>query len=166
MTFTETIISQLQFAHWAALRNLDGVTHEESVVRPDSGANDGNWVVGHIIAVRNRLLPALGEEALWDEARSASYVMPSTDDTTGRVPFEELRAAFVTSHERLTAGIARLDDAALAQKAPFSPGNNPEETLQSLLARIVVHESYHVGQIGILRRAMGKDGAIRFPPRA
>jgi len=166
MSFTETIISQLQFAHWAALRNLDGVTHEESIVRPGSGANDGNWVVGHIIAVRNKFLPALGEQALWDEERSASYVAPSTDDTSGRVPFDELRAAFVASHERLTAGIARLDDAALAQKAPFSPGNNPEETVQALLTRMVVHESYHVGQIGILRRAMGKDGAIRFPPRA
>ncbi len=124
-TFTATIISQLQFAHWAALRNLDGVTHEESVVRPDSGANDGNWVVGHIIVVRNRLLPALGEEALWDEARSASYVMPSTDDTTGRVPFEELRAAFVTSHERLTAGIARLDDAASRRRRRSVPATIP-----------------------------------------
>jgi len=30
----------------------------------------------------------------------------------------------------------------------------------------VVHEAYHAGQIGILRREMGKDGAIRFPAPA
>jgi uncharacterized damage-inducible protein DinB len=163
MTFNEIIIRQLQGAHGAALRNLDGVSHEDSVVRPASGANDANWVIGHMIAVRNRFLPALGESPVWDEARNRSYVTPSTGDTAARVPFDEMRAALALSHERLIAGIARLDDAALAQKAPFSPRNNPEETVQSLLLGMVVHESYHAGQIGILRREMGKDGAIRFP---
>ena len=165
MTFNETIISQLQFAQWAALRNLEGVTHEDSVVRPDGGANDSNWVLGHVIAVRNRLLPGVGEAPFWDDARVTAYVMPSSADTAGRVHLDELRDAFTKSFEKLTAGIAKLDDAALAQKAPFSPGNNPDETLQSLLAKIVVHESYHIGQIGMLRRSMGKDGAIKMPVR-
>ena len=166
MTFNETIISQLQFAQWAALRNLEGVTHEESVVRPSGGANDSNWVLGHVIAVRNRLLPAVGETPVWDDARSMAYIGASTDDTSGRLPLDDLRDALETTHQRLTAGIARLDDAALSQKAPFSPGKaNPDETMQSLLAKIVVHESYHIGQIGILRHAMGKEGAIRIPAR-
>jgi uncharacterized damage-inducible protein DinB len=163
MTFNEIVIRQLKIAQGAALRNLDGVTHEESIVRPASGANDANWVVGHMIAVRNRILPAVGESPVWDEARIAPYVTTSTADITGRLPFDELRAALIASHDRLTAGIARLDDAALAHKAPFSPGNNPEETVQSLLTGIVVHESYHAGQIGMLRREMGKDGAIAIP---
>lgn len=166
MTFNETIIRQLQGAHGALLRNLDGVTHEDSVVRPASGANDANWVVGHMITVRNRFLPAVGESAVWDEARGKLYVTPSTGDTASRVPFDEVRAALALSHERLIAGIARLDDAGLAQKAPFSPRNNPDETVQSLLLGMVVHEAYHAGQVGILRREMGKDGAIRFPAPA
>jgi len=162
MTFNETIISQLQFAQWAASRNLEGISHEESVIRPDWGANDSNWILGHVVAVRNKLLPAVGEEAPWDDTRTGAYVAGSTDDTSGRLPFDELRSAFDTTFQRLTAGIARLDDAALDQKAPFSPGaRNPDETLRSLLCKIVVHESYHIGQIGILRRSMGKEGAIR-----
>ena len=163
MGFNETIISQLKFSQWAANKNLDGVTHEDSVVRPSGGANDGNWILGHLIAVRNKLLPVVGEQAIWDDARIGSYVMPSTDDTSGRVPFNELRAALVSTHEKLVAGIARLDEATLAQKAPFSPGGDPNETVQSLLAKVVVHESYHTGQLGIVRHAMGKNGAIRVP---
>ena len=134
MTFNETIISQLQFAQWAALRNLEGVTHEESVVRPSGGANDSNWVLGHVIAVRNRIIAAVGEAPLWDDARIAPYVAASTDDTSARVPLDELRDAFAATFEKMTAGIARLDDDALSQKAPFSPGSNPDETLRSLLA--------------------------------
>jgi uncharacterized damage-inducible protein DinB len=163
MSFNETIISQLKFSQWAADKNLDGITHEESVVRPSGGANDGNWILGHMIAVRNRLLPIVGEQAIWDDARIGSYVMPSSDDTSGRVPFDELRSAFNTTHEKLVAGIARLDEETLAKKSPFSPGNDPNETVQSLLAKVVVHESYHTGQLGILRHAVGKDGAIRVP---
>jgi uncharacterized damage-inducible protein DinB len=163
MSFNETIISQLKFSQWAAEKNLDGITHEESVVRPSGGANDGNWILGHIIAVRNKLLPMVGEQAIWDDARIGSYVMPSTDDTSGRLPFDELRQAFTSTHEKLVAGIARLDDATLAQKAPFSPGGDPNETVQSLLTKVVVHESYHTGQLGIARHAMGKKGAIRVP---
>jgi len=163
MTFNQIIIRQLEIAQAVVLRNLNGVTQEESVIRPASGANDANWVVGHMIAVRNRVMPAAGEAPVWDEARIAPYVTTSTGDVTGRLPFDELRAALMASHERLTAAIARLDEASLAKKAPFSPGNNPEETVQSLLTSLVVHESYHAGQIGMLRREMGKAGAIAIP---
>ena len=163
MSFNETIISQLKFSQWAAAKNLDGISHDDSVIRPAGGANDGNWILGHMIAVRNKLLPVVGGQAIWDDARIGSYVMPSTDDTSGRLPFDELRSAFNTTHERLVAGIARLDDATLTQKAPFSPGGDPNETVQSLLAKVVVHESYHTGQLGIVRHAMGKSGAIRVP---
>lgn len=167
MTFNETIISQLQFAQWAAMRNLEGVTHEDSVVRPAGGGNDGNWVLGHVIAVRNRLLPGLGETPLWDDERIRAYVAESSDDTAARVPFDELVEAFSKTHDMMIAGIARLDEQALAQKAPFSPGKpNPDETLASLMTKIVVHESYHIGQMGMLRRSMGKEGAIRVPARS
>ena len=36
----------------------------------------------------------------------------------------------------------------------------------SRLAKIVVHESYHIGQLGALRRSVGKAGAIRPAPPA
>ena len=68
-----------------------------------------------------------------------------------------MRQAFEITHQRLTAGIARLDEQALAQKAPFSPGNNPDETLQSLLTKIVVlvrGRSVHTGQVEALARGI------------
>ena len=159
--FTETITEQLRFAQWAATRNLEEMTHADSIVRPAGGGNDFNWVLGHVIAVRNSLLPGLGEEPLWDPDRTRAYAMASTEETGSRVALEELREALSASHERIVAGLARVDDATLDGKAPFSPGNNPNETLRSLLGKIVVHESYHIGQLGALRRAAGKQGAIR-----
>jgi len=31
------------------------------------------------------------------------------------------------------------------------------------LSLLVVHESYHIGQLGMLRHTMGVEGAIRMP---
>ena len=160
--FTETIIGQLRFAQWAATRNLDQMTHPDSIVRPPGGGNDFNWILGHVITVRNKILPALGEQPVWDEDRSRRYAGVSTAETDGRLPLDELRDALAATHERLVAGIDRADDAVLDAKAPFSPGKNPDETVRSLLGKSVVHESYHVGQLGALRRVAGKEGMIRM----
>ena len=45
----------------------------------------------------------------------------------------------------------RLDEA-----APFSPGNNANETVGSLPAGLAFHGSYHCGRLGVLRRLPGK----------
>lgn len=160
--FTETIVRQLQFAQWAATRNLEEMTHEDSIVRPSGGGNDFNWVLGHIVAVRNALLGAFGEQPVWEPETSRAYGTASTEETSSRLPLDDLRAAFETTHARLAAGIARADEATLDGKAPFSPGKpDPDETIRTLLGKVVVHESYHIGQLGVLRRAAGKSGAIR-----
>ena len=160
--FTETIVAQLQFAHWAATRNLDEMTHGDSIVRPAGGGNDFNWVLGHIISVRNALLGLFGETPVWEAETSRAYASASTEETSSRLPLDDLRAAFTATHERLVAAIARADEATLGGKAPFSPGKpDPNETLRTLLGKVVVHESYHIGQLGVLRRAAGKSGAIR-----
>ncbi|HWS72688.1 MAG TPA: DinB family protein [Thermoanaerobaculia bacterium] len=158
--FTETITEQLQFAQWAATKNLEEMTHGDSIVRPTGGGNDFNWVLGHVISGRNRILPAFGEQPFWDSERTQAYAMASSEDTAQRAPLDELRQALATSLDRVMAGLGRADDALLDGKAPFSPANNPNETLRSLLMKMVVHESYHIGQLGALRRAAGKQGAI------
>jgi len=162
--FNETIVAEFQFAHWAAVKNLEGMTHDDSIVRPHGGGNDFNWVLGHLVAVRNALIQSLGGEAL-NDPRLTIYVRESSDDTSRRIPLDELRAAFAESHERLVSAIGLAGDETLSRKAPFSPGNDPNETVGTLLRKSVVHESYHIGQLGLLRHTAGKEGAIRMPKR-
>ncbi|MBU1676531.1 DinB family protein, partial [bacterium] len=54
-----------------------------------------------------------------------------------------------------------LTEDRLDEPAPFSPGNDETETVGSLLAGLAFHESYHCGQLGLLRRLLGKDGVIK-----
>jgi hypothetical protein len=76
------------------------------------------------------------------------------------VRFQELLAAFGKASERVDAGLAGLAPKKLDEPAPYSPTKNPRETVRSFLANISFHQAYHAGQTGLLRRIVGKPGAI------
>jgi uncharacterized damage-inducible protein DinB len=76
------------------------------------------------------------------------------------LPLPELVAAFNASQEPVLEGLRALTPEEAAKPAPFSPTNNPSETVGTLLALSVFHEAYHAGQVGILRRMSGRAGLI------
>ena len=143
--------------------NVDGVSQEESLIQPSPAGNCLNWVVGHLTCIYNKVIPLLGEEPVADEATLKRYDRgaPPLQDGAEALDFRDLMAAFEKASERVDAGLANLGAEALDQKAPFSPGGNPDETVRSLLGTVFFHQAYHAGQTGILRRIAGKEGAIR-----
>lgn len=138
--------------------NLEGISDEESRRRPPNGGNSINWVVGHIVSYRQLTLELLGEEPVWPKERTEAYGRGSSGDVPGDqvLPLarlmEDLQATTAAIGKRLEA----LPDDALE-----TPGPNPKQTLGQRLAFLSFHESYHAGQIGLLRRLAGKPGAIR-----
>ena len=53
------LVKMYEFSYGAIHRNLDGLSHAESVVLPPSG-NCLNWVLGHVILSRGLLLTLTG----------------------------------------------------------------------------------------------------------
>jgi len=158
---TETLSTQFGMSSFIAAKNLEGITNEESLVRAVPAGNHTNWLVGHIVATRCALLPALRQEPVWGEETVSLYRRGSSGaDDAPYLPFDEVVRAFHASQERILAGVASLSEEELAAPAPFSPGGGPE-TLGSLLTKSAIHEGYHLGQTGILRRVIGKQGAIK-----
>jgi uncharacterized damage-inducible protein DinB len=151
-----TLIAMFQFSHGVSTRNLEGITAEESLRAPDSGGNSLNWVLGHLLSYRNRILSLLGEPPAWDSPQAARYARGSAplgpDDDP--VPFDTLRAGFDRSQELLLAAL----QGAPAEK--LAAANERGEPLAQRLAMLALHEGYHGGQIGLLRRLLGHPGAI------
>lgn len=84
-----------------------------------------------------------------------------TDNAADYPSVAELTAQVEASAKRLAEKIASLSDADLAQPlpaahplAPFFPN------IDALLAMMPFHTGYHVGQIGLLRRALGLPGVM------
>ncbi len=73
----------------------------------------------------------------------------------------QLMTAWDEAAQRMEAGLESLTPEVLDQPAPWSPTNNPEETVRSLLSIVFFHQAYHAGQTGLLRRMAGKEGAMR-----
>jgi DinB superfamily len=143
--------------------NLDGITQEESLVQPQAHGNCANWVLGHLLCIYNRALPLLGQEPVMDPDSLARYDRGSSPilHASEARDMGELRAGWNAVAERVDAGLARLDPDTLDAPAPFSPSNDPNETVRSLISTVLFHQAYHAGQTGLLRRIAGKDGAIK-----
>ena len=156
-----TLTLQLNASFGVAQRNLADVSHEESLLSPGSGGNCLNWIAGHLMASRNDLLEVLGKQRLWGKEHDELYRRGSEPITAANArPLAELTQAFRDSHEAVLSSLQAVTPERMAEPAPFSPGNNPDETVGTLLALFAFHEAYHVGQTGVLRRVCGHPGAI------
>lgn len=159
----ESLRHQARMTHQVVRMNLEGITHEESLRGPEPAGNCLNWVVGHLVAIYGHVLPLLGQEPALDPPEVARYDRGSAPltDPAEALPLERLLDAWDEASRRFDAGLAGLAPEALDRPAPFSPGNEPDETVRSLLVTVVYHQGYHSGQTGILRRTTGREGAIR-----
>lgn len=161
-TLADTLAVQLRYTHWVVTQTMGGITHEQALIAPPEGGNCMNWVLGHIASSRNGMLKMLGVEPAMDAAADERYRRGSTAVTADdAVPTDDLLAAFDKAQAGLLEGLRNLPEERLGDPAPFSPGNDPDETVGSLLAGLLFHESYHVGQLGVLRRSVGCEPIIR-----
>lgn len=142
--------------------NVEGMTHEESLVQPHPGGNCLNWVVGHLLSIYESALRLLGQEPVMEAGALDRYQRGSSPlrDPAEAADLADLMAAWKEASGRIDAGLAGLAAEALDRPAPFSPSDDPDETVRSLLNTIFFHQAYHAGQTGLLRRLAGKEGAI------
>lgn len=154
---------QTRLVHRVVQINVDGVTQAESLVQPQPAGNCMNWVVGHLLAIYHNVLPLLGQEPVLDATALKRYDRGSAPlrNSADALDISELMKAWDECCMRVDAGLASLSDETLAEPAPRSPTNNPNETIGSLLSTVCWHQAYHSGQLGVIRRIAGKPGAIK-----
>lgn len=160
---TDVLREQAAVVHRVLVMNTAGISQEESLIQPHGGGNCLNWVVGHLVLVNDRILPLLGQKPVMGEETLRRYDRGSAElrDSGEALSLPMLLEAWDEGSKRLQAGLASLPAERLEEKAPFSPRNNPEETLRSLLTILLFHQAYHTGQTGLLRRMAGKEGAMK-----
>ncbi len=163
MTGSE-IAQMYEFSYGAIKRNLDDVSDQDSLVQPPGAGNCLNWVLGHIVVARNMVLslagvaPMVGDEVAAHYRRGSDALKPG-DKVPG---LATLRGILSDSQHRLLPALAALSDDALAQPVPEQLRRPPlTGSVAEALIRLHYHEGYHNGQMGLLRRLAGKEGAIK-----
>lgn len=152
-----------RFSYGVFRQNTEGITHEESLRQPSPGGNCINWVGGHLCATRQGMLELLGHESTWTPAERERYKRGSVPMTAIEVltlPWERIAADFDAAQPVLLSALETMTPEQLL--APLPKEQNPfrVDCLAEQLALFHFHETYHAGQLGLLRRLAGKKGAI------
>jgi uncharacterized damage-inducible protein DinB len=138
---------------------LDGLSDEQAAARPSGATNNAVFVAAHLTNSRYYLLKALGVEepdplALYLDGRM------SLDEIEKLPPLSEIQAAWTKAAHLLRDRMAALTavdlDGPSAAKFPLFNG-----TVLATLTFLVQHDSYHLGQLSLLRKYYGLP-AMRF----
>jgi len=158
------LAKMFEFSYMAISRNLDGLSHQESLVVPQPCAcNCLNWVLGHVVTARNTALRLAGASPVFTGEKLSLYQRGSApSDPKEYLDLATLRGYLDDSHHQLIPALSIISDEALNRSVPEELRRQPlTDTIGDALIRLNYHEGYHNGQIGLLRRIAGKDGAIR-----
>lgn len=158
MTDPQKLIPPFQRTHWIVQQQTKGLTHADSVLQLPFRGNSMNWVLGHLLDNRNKILAVFGEPPALDEVQAARYERDSEPVTNEEdaVAFERLLAAFDDSQERIMAALEKTTQ----DNLDVIYNESRQTTLGDRLEFLHWHETYHVGQLEILRQLAGTDDKI------
>ena len=154
---TAALLTVYRFTYLTLERNLEGLTDDEALVTPAPGGNCVNWLVGHILLYRDVVHRLLGLAPAWEGSLPSSepYGRGSHGPMPEGVPtLAVLGAARERSQAQVLERLEQVGAERLAERA------SETMTVTERLGFLGFHEAYHVGQVGLSRRLLGKAGAI------
>jgi hypothetical protein len=114
-------------------------------------------VLGHLLYHRNVVMKLLSQPPVWDPEKAARYARGTAPLGPGDdpQPLESIRTELDRSQAPLVAALRACTEEQLA-----AHGEKEDPLIQRLL-QLGFHEGYHGGQISMLRRFLGHEGAIK-----
>ena len=116
------------------------------------------WVVGHLATYRKKVAAMVGApqpEAPW-EAAFLKGTAPA--DVPADLDVQAVLASFRASHAAILGRWEALTAVAMAE--PYGRTlPDGTDTIGGAIGFMAWHETYHLGQLGLLRRLAGKPGA-------
>ncbi len=134
---------------------LDAMTDAQAAVRPSASTNSAAFVASHLVGSRYYLLELLGA----GQANPIAQAGASKDDTAQQ-PLNAISAAWTAVSHALRDRVGAMNagelDAPVTTRIPVS-----EPTGLNVLTFLVQHDSYHIGQLALLRKYVGLP-AMRY----
>ncbi len=140
----------------------ESVTHEQSLLQPPIRGNCMNWVVGHIVQSRDRMLRLVGLPMLWTPEQIARYERDSAPILDGHdaLPFEKMLADLAVQQGHLNARLQTITRDELDAIGVEAIKGITTWTVAEWLQFLLWHETYHLGNLEILRQLAGKNDKV------
>ncbi|HEX7961313.1 MAG TPA: DinB family protein [Terriglobales bacterium] len=136
-------------------RSIADIAPDKWFTQPCPESNHLMWVTGHALNTRSGVVLRLlgGQSKSYSDdlfKRGGKLVEP------GKYPRpEEIRAAWTEVAKELANAFSKVSETTLAQPTPENNAPTLDGTVSGLIAFFALHETYHVGQIGYLRKFLG-----------
>ncbi len=153
----KTVLHSFAFSLDFLREQVADVALADMVAQPHGIKNHPAWVIGHLTHVNESLGGVIGVPAWLPEDWTTRY-------GTGSVPVadaavyearEEALAILGDAQSRITHAVEQLSPSRLEEPFPEESYRDVFPTIGHFLTQVLVgHSAYHVGQVGVWRRAM------------
>ncbi len=149
MRFNEQLLKMatagFEDAHWGA--------------RPEHGANSAHWILGHITYARLGMLRISGVRSEAEAWEDDFHKGVKPDNGNAYPSPAALIERFQAAGEALAARFGEMteEDAEKPSPREFPDGS---KSVDGAMHFMYFHETYHLGQVGYVRRLEGLDGFI------
>jgi uncharacterized damage-inducible protein DinB len=134
-------------------RTVDGIPDDAAAVPLVAGGSNLHWLLAHLVVSRDGLLARIGGERVWDAEAAEAFGRGSRPAAEAPATINEQIARLREQQARLDAVLERLDDEDLEREAgPM--------TVAAWIEFMAWHETYHLGQATLYRRATGLPSAV------
>ena len=136
------------------LKSFDELDDEVAMRKPTPTINCPNWMLGHLVIGRYHLAGLAGADAAlspWAELYARGSVF-SPDKNYRKL--SEIRQGWIEVSELINKSLPQLTEEYLAKKCPVDFPVE-DKTMLGGLAFLTLHENYHVGQLGLIRKELG-----------
>lgn len=158
--------AQFNFVCSALNRSLIDLTDEESNTRPHKDANHIKYIAGHLVNAMYGIGGSIGVnlERRWDDIFAGGGRTKALDDF--KYPtIDELKTEWNKICPLIQVRLDKLTEQDLNKVMPNSFLVNTgifDGTVGDFLAFFNQHQLYHIGQIGIIRKILGKAPMSMF----
>jgi len=138
---------------------LDGIEDRKGSDRLSDYVNHLQWISGHLTNSRFRLAPALGLDISFPYAEIYNdFTQPpphnrAIDPSVKYPSLTEIKKSWNEFAAGFVEKISGLSSEQLGSETPVTVPTG--KTLSDLLSFISSHESYHIGQMSIIRKYLG-----------
>lgn len=157
MSEQNRLVESYRTTYWLIGKFADGLTHEDSIVQLPFKINTFNWVLGHILVSRDRVLGLLNQTPVFGDSESELYETGSEPvPSEMAVSLERLLKVLDVSQEGIVEGVESATEELLTTIAD----EKRKKTVADRIAGLHWHETYHVGQLELLRQFSGEREAF------
>ncbi len=135
------------------LSNLDGFGEKEARTQINNGVNPVLWIAGHNVYSRyivNRLAGVNAEYPSEELFKMGAIYNPDAKYPS----IETIKEEWSKISESMMETLDNMDETSLLKDCPHKFPVK-ENTTISGICFMLMHESYHIGQIGYIRKALG-----------